>query len=151
MVYITYEEYKAKYLDAQNDFDEILREKEELFSKTQPSSTDFSKEMVSKSIIPSDPFAIYAHKMQENKVDERLDAARSILDDRRRLLKLKEEELRQSKDWLDVIYTYYYIEKLSIRKIERRIPFSKSEIGRKLQIINKNIILGQKGKKVVVQ
>ena len=50
--------------------------------------------MVSKSIVPSDPFTIYAHEMREKKVDERLDAARSILDDIRRLLKLKEEELR---------------------------------------------------------
>lgn len=139
MIYITYEEYKTKYLDAQKKYDEILSEKEELFIKTQPSSTTYDKEAVSGSIVHSDPFTTYAHKMQENKVDERLDAARSILEDRRRLLKLKEEELRQSKNWEDIIYVQKYLENKPVKVIKARMPYCRSSIYGILKKIEKNI------------
>ena len=77
--------------------------------------------------------------MEEKQIDERLSVARSILEDRKNLLKSKEDELRSSKDWLDIIYVYYYIEKLSIRKIAKRIPFSSTGIFEKIKIIRKNI------------
>ena len=84
-------------------------------------------------------------------LDERLEEARSILEDREKLFKLKEEELRNSKEWIDIIYTYYFLEKLSIRKIEKKIPFSSTEIFRKIKIIRKNINLEQKGTKIGLQ
>ena len=139
MIYITYEEYKDKYLKAQKDYDKILSEKEELFSKTQPSSTDYSKERTNGGAGHSDPFTTYAHKMREKKVDERLDAARSILEDRRRLLILKEEELRQSKDWEDIIYVQRFLENKPVKVIKARMPYARSSIYRILDKIEKNI------------
>ena len=135
MLYIEYHEYRDKYIIAQRKYDEVLSEKEHLFARTQPKATQYDKEVVSGGS-PSDEYLIAKEKKQ---IDERLEEAKSILDDRERLLKLKEEELRHSKDWIDIIYVYYYIEKLSMRKIAKRIPFSTTEIYRKVEIIRKNI------------
>lgn len=147
MLYEEYELYKNKYYEAQKKYNEILSEKEELFARTQPKSTSYDKEFVNGGK-PSNNFDNYLVKKEKKQIDQRLEEARSILEDRKKLLELKEEELRLSKNWLDIIYIYYYIEKLSARKIEKRIPFSKTEICRKLKIIRENINLGQKGTKI---
>ena len=144
MVYIEYNEYKNKYDKAHKDFDNILGEKEMLFSRTQPKATDYKKEVVSGGV-PSNTFDTYLVVKEEKQIDELLEEAKSILEDRQRLLKLKEQELRSSKNWNDIIYTYYFLENLTIRKISNRIPLSKSEIHRKLEIIRKNINWGQNG------
>lgn len=150
MIYIEYHEYKNKYYIAQKEYDNILSEKEELFVKTQPKATDYDKEKVSGGS-PSNTFDNYLIIKEKKQLDERLKEARSILEDRIKLLKLKEEELKQSKEWLDIIYTCYFIDKLSIRKISKKIPFSTTEIFRKIKIIRKNINLEQKGTKDIVQ
>ena len=149
MIYVEYHEYKNKYYAAQKEYDKILSEKEELFVKTQPKATEYDKEKVNGGC-PSNSFDNYLITKEKKQLDERLEEARSILEDREKLFKLKEEELRYSKDWLDIIYTYYFLEKLSIRKIEKKIPFSSTEIFRKITIIRKNINLEQKVTKVIV-
>lgn len=147
MIYISYNEYREKYYNAQREYDKILNEKEKLFGITLPKATTFDKERVNGGS-PINSFDTYIEKMEEKQIDERLNVARSILEDRKNLLKAKEEELRSSKDWLDVIYVYYYIEKLSIRKIAKRIPFSTTGIFEKIKIIRKNINSEQKWTKV---
>jgi hypothetical protein len=139
MIYKTYVEYKTKYLEAQKKYDEILSEKEELFIKTQPKATKYDKEVVSGSIVHSDPFTMYVSKMEEKKIDERLNAARSILEDRRRLLILKEEELRQSKDWEDIIFVQRFLENKPVKIIKARMPYCRSSIYGILKKIEKNI------------
>ena len=87
----------------------------------------------------------------EKQIDTRLEEARTLLKDRAHMLDLKEAELRDSKDWHDIIFVYYYIERLSIRKIAKKIPFSTTEIFRKIKKIEKNINLEQKGTKIGLQ
>ncbi len=149
MLYVTYHEYKLKFLEAQEQYNKIVNEKQELFSKTQPGGVDYDKERVSGGAVKQNAFDTYVIKMEKKKIDERLEIARSILEDRERLLKLKELELRSSKNWFDIIYKYHFIEGLSSRKIERLIPFSKSEINRKIKLIN--IKLGQNVPKGIVK
>lgn len=150
MIYKEYVEYKTKYYEAQNIYDVVLNEKEVLFLKTQPKATDYDKERVSGGS-PNNAFDSYLIAKEKKQIDARLEEAKSILEDREKLFKLKEEELRASKDWNDIIYIYYYIENLSIRKIAMRIPFSATQIFRIIQIIRKNINLEQKGTKTIVQ
>lgn len=138
MVYIEYEKYKTKYYESQSNFNDILDEQEKLFAKTQPKATIYDKEKV-KGGKPVNTFESYVIVKQKKKIDERLKEAKSILEDRAILLKAKEEELKASKNWYDVIYTYYYIENYSERKIENKIPYSKSQIHRILEKIKKNI------------
>lgn len=150
MIYKEYEEYRTKYYEAQKTYDAVLNEKEILFLRTQPSATDYDKEIVSGGT-PSNAFDTYLIAKEKKKIEPRLEEAKSILEDKAKLLKLKEEELYHSKDWNDVIYKYYFIEKLSIRKIAMRIPFSSTEIFRKIQIIRKNINSEQKGTKAILK
>ena len=150
MIYIEYVEYKQKYYAAQKKYNEILNEKEKLFAKTQPSAIPTDKEIVSGGK-PSNAFDNYLIAKEKKKIDERLEEANSILEDREKLLKLKEEELRHSKDWHDKIYTYYYIDKLSVTKIGMRVPYSRAQIFRILRIIKKNINMRQNETLVIVR
>lgn len=145
MLYKEYEEYKTKYYEAQKTYNEILTDKETLFAKTQPQATNYQKELVVGGT-PSNAFDNYVIEKEKKKIDERLEEARSILEDREKLLKLKEHELKESKDWNDIIYILYYIEKLSVYKIERRVPYQKSQIYERLNVIKQNI--GQNRKKL---
>lgn len=149
MIYIQYHDCKNKYYDAQKDFEKVLSEKERLFAKTQPAAVDTTKDTVSGGT-PTNEFDNYLIEMEKKNVDKRLDEARSILDDRLKIFKLKEDELYHSKDRFDVIYKYYFIEKLSIRKTAMKMDIGQTEIFRKVQKIRKNINLEQKGTKVGV-
>lgn len=138
MLYVVYEQYKTKLYNAQQDFDSILSEQEKLFSRTQPQSTDFSKEPV-KGGVPSDKFYEYVREKQEKQIDLRLAEARSILNDRERLTKLKLEELMNSKNIYDRVYVCKYIEGLKNHQIAKKINYSEPQIYRILKIIRRNI------------
>ena len=119
MIYLEYIDYKNKYTDIQKIFDGILNEKEQLFSLTQPKAIKIEGEKVNGGV-KENLFDRYLIMKDEKQIDTRLEEARSLLKDREHMLQLKEAELRDSKDWHDVIYVYYYIERLSIRKIRIR-------------------------------
>lgn len=138
MLYIEYQDYKNKCLEAQKKYDEILSQKEKLFSMTQPKATTFDKERVAGGL-QTNSFEEYLIAKDEKKIDEQLEEIKSILDDRERLLLIKEKELRISKDWHDKIYTYYFIDKLSTYKIEKRVPYSQKQIWNIVEKIKSNI------------
>jgi hypothetical protein len=119
-------------------YDAILSEQEELFLRTQPTGVNFEKERVTGGD-QANPFDAYLIAKERKRIDERLKEIKSILDDRKELLDLKERELRASKDWNDIIFKYYYLDNLSITKIENRIPYSRVQIWRKLNEIKSNL------------
>ena len=147
MLYIEYHEYRDKYYDAQRKYDEVLSEKEHLFIKTQPKATQYDKEVVSGGS-PSNSFDDYVIAKEKKQIDERLEEAKSILEDRERLLKLKEEELRLSKDWHDKVYVYKYLDNLSVNEIKYKMHYCRSNIYEILKKINKNISLDKNGQKL---
>jgi len=138
VLYVEYNQLRIKYLNAQIQYDAILSEQEELFLRTQPTAVNFEKERVTGGD-PSNPFDNYIIAKEQKRIDERLKEIKSILDDRKELLDLKERELRASKDWYDKIYTYYFLERLTITQLECRIPYSRVQIWRKLNVIKSNI------------
>ena len=133
MLYVEYHEYKTKFHNAQRDFDSILSEKELLFAKTQPKATTYDKEIVSGGLF-TNTFDNYVIEKEKKNIDKRLGEARSILEDRARLLDIKERELRQSKDWYDKIYVYRFIENMPVDKIKNIMPYCRANI---YNIINK--------------
>lgn len=145
-MYLEYEECKNKYYNAQKEYDKILNKQEKLFSMTQPKSTDYSKDRTTGGE-PQNTFEEYMIQKEKEKIDEKLKEALSILKNRKMLFDMKEEDLRRSKDWYDIIYVYSYLEKMSSRKIERRVPFCKTDICNKLKEIRKNIDLDKSGQK----
>lgn len=138
MIYEIYEEYKNKYYDTQNEYEKVLTEKEKLFMMTQPSSVKFDKEVVSGGIIDN-TFEKYLILKEEKKIDQRLEEIKSILDDREKLLKLKEQELRASTSVQDKIYKYRYLDKLKVFKIAKLVGYSEPQIYRILKNIRNNL------------
>lgn len=135
-VYIAYEEYKNKYLDAQKQFDKILQEKEDIFAKTQPKSPKWDK-IDSSNVTEHNNFDNYLISKESKKIDERLVEIKSILDDRERLLKLKEKELMESREQIDKIYKLKYIRQFNINEIIKNVNYSKSQVYRLLDIIKR--------------
>ena len=138
MIYEIYEEYKNKYYDTQNEYEKVLTEKEKLFMMTQPSSVKFDKEVVSGGITDN-TFEKYLILKEEKKIDQRLEEIKSILDDREKLLKLKEQELRASTSVQDKIYKYRYLDKLKVFKIAKLVGYSEPQIYRILKNIRNNL------------
>jgi hypothetical protein len=142
MLYVEYEKCKQVYLLSQEKYDKILREKEALFYRTQPGSTSYDKEIVVGGSV-SNKFDEYLTIKDQKRIDERLKEAKELLEEREVLFKMKERDLKESKDIEDIIYVYSYIYKLTTRKIEQRIAYSQSSITRKLKKIKKNIKMVQ--------
>lgn len=138
MIYEIYEEYKNKYYDTQNEYEKVLTEKEKLFMMTQPSSVKFDKEVVSGGITDN-TFEKYLILKEEKKIDQRLEEIKSILDDREKLLKLKEQELKASTSVQDKIYKYRYLDKLKVFKIAKLVGYSEPQIYRILKTIRNNL------------
>lgn len=138
MIYVIYEEYKSKYYETQKEYDLILNEKEKLFMLTQPSTVKFDKEIVSGGTTDN-TFDRYLILKEEKKIDQRLNEIKSILDDRERLLKLKEQELRASTSVQDKIYKYRYLDRLKVFKIAKLVGYSEPQIYRILKSIRNNL------------
>lgn len=137
-IYITYEEYKNRFYSVQTQYNKILAEKEQLFAKTQPKSTSFDKAVVDGGK-RSNAFDDYLIIKEKKQIDKRLNEVKSILADRKSLLESKELELKNSKEWIDKLYIYKYIENLSIKKILHLIPYEEAQIYRMLKEIKENI------------
>ena len=138
MIYEEFEIFKIKYYEAQKKYNDILTEKEKLFARTQPKATDYSKERVNGGM-PGNPFDDYLIQKEKRQLDQRLNEVKSILDDRERLLNLKEEELRCSNNIQDKIYRYRYIEKMRIEKICRLVGYGEAQVYRILRSIKNNL------------
>ena len=138
MLYIEFEVYKNKYYEAQKKYDAILSEKEILFNKTQPKATNYSAEKV-RGGETNNSFDIYLIAKDEKLIDERLDEIKAILEDRKDLLKMKEEELRESKNVHDRIYVCRYLDRIKVRRIARIVSYSEIQIYRILKQIEKNV------------
>lgn len=138
MIYIIYEKYKKCYYDTQNRYNEILTEKERLFSITQPKATDYGKEKTSGGK-PSNPFDEYLIQKEKKQIDARLKEVKSLLEDRERLLRLKRDELRASNNIHDKIYRYRYIDKMRVQKIVKLVGYSEAQVYRILKVIKNNI------------
>ena len=141
-VFIDYETYKCKYLEIQVKYNEILTEKENLFTKTQPNAIRYDKVQVQGGKY-GNGFDEYLIAKEKKKIDERLAEARQLLEDRERLLKLKEKELRASKDKLDLIYLMRFVDNKRPYAIARSLNYSESQIYRILDKIQKEIRSGK--------
>lgn len=137
-IYIVYEDFKNKYLETQKKYDEILKEKEELFLRTQPKAIIYDKTKINAGHIHNS-FDEYLIAKEKARIDDRLNEIKSILEDREHLLYLKEQELRVSKNYIDQIYRMRFIDSYNIRKIAKISSYSESQIYRILKRIKKQL------------
>lgn len=136
MIYLNYDLLRQKYLEAQYRYDVALSEREKLFAKTQPKSVQYD----------GGPgagggeinlFDDYLIEKERRQTDERLAEARQLMNDRKEMLRIKEQELRSSRDLHDKVYRLRYIEKRNIRWIAANTGYSESQVYRILASINK--------------
>lgn len=136
MLYVEYEKYLNRYRSTQAKVDEILTEKEAIFLKTQTQGIRYDLEKITGGAY-TNIFESYVINLEKKKIDERLQEAKSLLEERKMLLDMKERELRNSKELYDKIYRMRYIDNLSPYNIGERIGYSTSQIYRILDKINK--------------
>ena len=136
MFYLEYEIAKLKYLDAQKAYDDILTEKERMFSKTQPKGTAYDKELVSSGHSESS-FDEYLIEKERKQIDDKLYEMKELIEERAYLLKVKERQLRESKALFDRIYCLKYLDNLKVVQIAFKVSYSESQVYRKLEVIEK--------------
>lgn len=138
MLYIEYEHLKNRYKCTQKQFDDILTEKEELFQKTQLRSIEYDKEKVDGGIV-NNTFDTYLIEKEKKQIDERIQEAKILLTERQLQLWHKEVELRESKELSDKIYVLKYLNNKKNWEIADIVGYSKPQIYRLLEKIEKNI------------
>ena len=149
MVYVIYEEYKQKYADAQSIYAELLRTKEELFNRTQPLAISYDSEHVSGGN-PANKFDAYLIAKDKMHLDAKLAEAKDLMESRLHLMKLKEQELRASKDLHDQIYVMRYLDHIRVFIISRKVRYSESQVYRILEKIEKRVNLRQNANNSVI-
>lgn len=138
MLYLEYERAKASFKVSQMMYEDALLEKERLFTITQPRAITYDKDTVQTSPC-GDVLDRYVIALEEEKIDERLRPFRELMMNRESFLEVKERELRKSPDRFDRIYTYRFLDGMSLRTIAKTLSLSKTEVHRNLQTINKKI------------
>lgn len=138
MLYLEYERAKASFKASQMMYEDALLEKERLFTITQPKAITYDKDTVQTSPC-GDILDRYVIALEEEKIDERLRPFRELMMNRESFLEVKERELRKSPDRFDRIYTYRFLDGMSLRTIAKTLSLSKTEVHRNLQTINKKI------------
>lgn len=138
MIYEEYETFRKKLYEAQIQCNEILNEKEELFAKTQPKATQIKGDKTTGGK-HTNSFDDYLIQKERKNIDKRLEEIKSILNDRERLVRLKEQELRASNNPYDKIYRCRYIDRLTIEKTVRLSNYSRSQVFNILKEIRKHL------------
>ena len=138
MQYISYDISHRHYLEALQRVEDIIAEKDRLFEKTQPSAMVYDKERVSGGS-QANTFDEYVIGMERLQIDKRLEEAKSILQERNEILRIKERDLRASRDVFDKVYAARFIDKRRIYRIARMINYSERQTKRILKIIANNL------------
>jgi DNA-directed RNA polymerase specialized sigma subunit len=138
MLFIEYERCKDIYIDLQTKYEAVMLEKEMLFTRVMPNAINYDKEDIQTSV-SSNMLDEYILALEKNKVDERLESIKQMLDDRQRLLSMKEQALRNSPDKYDRLYVFRYLEGMGVKQIMRRMYLSRAQVYRILDEIRRKI------------
>ena len=134
MIYITYEQFKRRYAETQQRYNDILSEKEELFNRTQPKSMRYDQDRVNGGM-PENSFEEYVIAKEKKRIEERLNEVKGLLADRKQLLDLKEAELRASKVMIDKVYRMRFLDRMRVNRIASNLGYAESHIYRFLKQI----------------
>lgn len=134
------EHYNAylKYIICKTKYVEMIDQKELFFDKTQPKAVNPDSVRVSGGT-QTNSFENYI--IATENIDEQINELKAILDERYNVLMRAEQELRNSRDWNDRIYVYKYLDKLTIKQIERKVPYSRRQLYRILDRIRDNLTI----------
>ena len=137
-LYMEYERVRSKYTRLQEQFCKIILEKERLITRTMPSAIRYDKDKV-QNTIDGNPLENYVISAEEKGIDDKIARFRTLLDDWKLLLDIKEQELRKSKDIINRVYVCRYLDGFSVNRICRALHYEKSRIYQFLEQISLNI------------
>lgn len=133
-LYLEHRKLYLQYREAAQKVENVLNDYEIISAKVQPKSSlaeherEFSPVVVAafgQSINKSEEYVI---AMEQHRIEERLYSAKLILQERTELLKLKEEEIRKSKDIYNMVYTAKWIDGLKPDAIVKQTGYSRSQV-----------------------
>ena len=123
-LYIEFERISNKYSALQKAFTETLLEKERLFMQTLPGAIRYDKDKV-QTTADGSPLEDYVVNVDTKELDAKLARYRSLLDDWKVLMEVKEAELRKSKDIYNRIYVLRYLDNYSVARISRILHYNR--------------------------
>ena len=133
-----YEEYYKKYYDYRKNNKEkndLENKKVQLIGLVDVKSSSTKNGNYSNQ--KEDKFLFYTAELEETEL--KIYQKDKILEELKTQLKTKENELRESKDVLDKVYLYKYIDKLKYYQISKKIKYSKSRTYDFINEVDKNI------------
>lgn len=145
MIYIEYYNQLKKYNQKKKELNDLIDREEELFSKTQPSGTDYNKTPVQGHDTKTLPMENYVIRMELEDIYNKKEQLKLMVQDRYHLLMQLKKELMESEDLEDKIFVLHYLKKYSYRKISRMIHYSKSNVGNILKKIEENVSVDKTG------
>lgn len=139
-LFVEYEEIKKEYKKAKKEYDKALEQKALYVYSILPGGSKIDN-FISKQNTLNDKFLAYTIKMSE--VDKELEIRKNLVGVLEYRLKLKLLDLRKSKDVIDKIYVYRYIDRLPVSKFYRLVGYSRAQIYNILKKIEKKIKIRQ--------
>lgn len=137
---------KQEYKSAKIEYDKALAKKAEYYYSILPGSTKFEQELIKGRI--ADKLLNYTIKSTE--IDKEIEVRRNLMDNLSYRVKLLELELNDSDRVLDQVYNYKYVKNMKVRVICLKTHYSKTQVYRQLEEIEKKLKMGQNGKKVAI-
>lgn len=135
-MYIKYLENMELYLKAQNELKRLIDKKQLLFDRTQPGATKYDSEKVSGGNTSNSKWDEYLDKAQE--LEDRIVVAQEIVNARKLIKDLSEQDLRNSKNNYDIIFVARVLERKKVYQITAIVNYSERQVNRYLKEINKN-------------
>lgn len=121
-VFVDYVILRQSYDESLKRLKELLDRKEEAFTRTLPSAIRYDLQRVVRSPSLISPLDEYV--MDIEKIDQQIREARIIVIERREMLDLKEQELRESKDTNDRIFVLRFLEHWKVDRVARKLYYS---------------------------
>ena len=117
MHYLEHNKRYCDYLQAQRDLNEVLEEYMIVFQRTQPKGN--YSERISGS--PKNKTEEYVIELDRRQLNRRIADAKLIIQAKKDLLDMAEEQLRKSKDIYDLIYTKKFVDRKRPKDIYREL------------------------------
>lgn len=138
MQYLFYNTCYRKLVKSEQVYKRLITRKEALFNSTQPRAKVYNRDKVQ---ISKSENAIehYIIKLDESRLNERINEALSLVNERKHLLRYIERDLQDSKDIYDKAYYYRYVRKQKAEWIAKITGYSYTQIKRILRTVKQEL------------
>lgn len=133
MIYEEYEAILSKIQRKEKELFDFINKMDELFSMTQPKSSQFDKEIVD----GKNPVnTIEQYVVQKEYYQTKTEQLNIILDNLGQILKRKRDKLQASKNLYDQVYYLRVVEKITPERIAHIIPCDTSSVYKVMKSIS---------------